>query len=50
MDSADILDLVRGRDESGVPIARRKLGLGLLFPPKEALVDDEHPWWYMTAR
>ena len=18
--------------------------------PKEALEDDEHPWWYMTAR
>ena len=19
-------------------------------PPPEALDDDEHPWWYMTAR
>ena len=26
------------------------VSVGLLFPPKEALVDDEHPWWYMTAR
>ena len=25
------------------------VSVGLLFPPKEALVDDEHPWWYMTA-
>ena len=24
--------------------------VGLLFPPQEALEDDEHPWWYMTAR
>ena len=26
------------------------VSVGLLFPPKEALEDDEHPWWYMTAR
>ena len=24
--------------------------VGLLFPPKDALEDDEHPWWYMTAQ
>ena len=26
------------------------VSVGLLFPPQEALEDDEHPWWYMTAR
>ena len=26
------------------------VSVGLLFPPKDALADDEHPWWYMTAR
>ena len=26
------------------------VSVGLLFPPKDALEDDEHPWWYMTAR
>ena len=28
----------------------RAAQVGLLFPPQEALEDDEHPWWYMTAR
>ena len=26
------------------------VSVGLLFPSQEALEDDEHPWWYMTAR
>ena len=26
------------------------VSVGLLFPPQEALEDDEPPWWYMTAR
>ena len=26
------------------------VSVGLLVPPRAALEDDEHPWWYMTAR
>ena len=25
------------------------VSIRVLFPPKDALEDDEHPWWYETA-
>ena len=29
---------------------KMRFDITALHRPKEALEDDEHPWWYMTAR
>ena len=46
----DFLQLVKIERNNKYLVSEYLVSVRLLTPPPEALEDDEHPWWYMTAR